>query len=160
MKLAYEGGFVQKERPLNPGILCLQYADVTIMLLSPDFVYTKRVKILIYIFELLSGLSINFHKSSIYPIGPPSLDLPLILILLHCNIGSFFFINLRLPLKSTTLSRVDWQPLLDRIEKRLVAWKVHSLSRGGRLILVNSVLTSLCSTHFLLLFTSMGHRSY
>lgn len=65
MNLAYEGGFVQKVGPWHPGISCLQCADDTIMLLPPDLVSIKRVKLLIYLFELLSGLSINFNKSSI-----------------------------------------------------------------------------------------------
>ena len=75
MKLVYEGGFVQKVGPWNPGIACLQYADDTLMLLLSDLVSIKRVKILLYIFELLSGLSINFNKSSLYQLGPPCLDL-------------------------------------------------------------------------------------
>ena len=55
-------------------IPCLQYANNTIILLPPDFTSIKRVKILIYTFELLSGLSINFQKSSIYLLGPLPLD--------------------------------------------------------------------------------------
>lgn len=70
LKLVYDGGFVQKVGPQNPGITCLQYADDTIMLLPLNFVFIKRVKILIYIFELVSGVSSNYHKSLIYQLGP------------------------------------------------------------------------------------------
>ena len=75
MKCAYERSFVQKVGPWNPGITCLQYAYDTRMPLAPDLVSIKRIKILLYIFKLLSRLLINFNKSSIYPLGPPSLDL-------------------------------------------------------------------------------------
>jgi len=66
-------GICSKVGPWNLGILCLQYTDDTLILLPPDLASIKRVKILLYIFELISGLSINFHKSSIYPLVPPSL---------------------------------------------------------------------------------------
>ena len=62
---------------------------------------------------------------------------------LHCIIESFPFSYRELPLKPTILSKADWHLLLDRFDKRFAAWKGHSLSHGGRLILVNSVLSSL-----------------
>jgi len=85
LKLAYKGSFVQKVGPWNLGIPCLQYADDTIMLLPSDLVSIKRVKNLIYMFKVLSGLSINFHKSSLYPLGPLDLDKSQISALLHCR---------------------------------------------------------------------------
>ena len=96
----------------------------------PDLVSNKKVKILIYIFELLSGLSINFHKSSLYQLGLPSLDLSQVSELLHNKMGSFPFIYLGLPLNPTTLSRSNWQPLLDRIEKKKTCYleKAHTIS--------------------------------
>ena len=115
IKLVYEGGLAQRVGPLNSGISCMQYADDTIMLLLPDLISIKRVKILIYIFEILSWSSINFHKSSIYPLGPQCLDLSLVSSLLHCKIERFTLTHLRLPLKPTALSKVDWQPLLYRL---------------------------------------------
>ena len=151
MNIAYEGGFVQKVGPWKSAISCLEYTDDTIMLLPPDLVSIKRVKILIFIFELRLGLSINFHKLSLYQLGPPILELSQVSDLLHCKIEIFSFTHLGLPLKLITLSKTDWQLLLDRIDKRLVAWKGHSLSRGGRLILVNSVLTML-SLYFMPFF--------
>lgn len=42
-----------------------------------------------------------------------------------------------------TLSRGDWQPLINGIEMRLDGWKGTSVSQGGRLVLVNSVRTLL-----------------
>jgi len=66
LKLVFEGSFVQKVGPWNLGITCLQDIDDTIMLLPPNLVSIRRVKILIY----LSGLSINFLKSSFYQLGP------------------------------------------------------------------------------------------
>jgi hypothetical protein len=41
------------------------------------------------------------------------------------------------------LSNNDWKIVEQRIEKKLSIWKGKHLSVGGRLILINSVLTSL-----------------
>jgi hypothetical protein len=41
------------------------------------------------------------------------------------------------------LSNKDWKMVEERIEKRLSSWKGKYLSVGGRLVLINSVLTSL-----------------
>ena len=70
LSFVYEGGFVQKVGPWNLGIIYLQYVDGTTMLLPPDLVSIRRVKLLIYMFELLSGLFINFPKLALYQIGP------------------------------------------------------------------------------------------
>jgi len=126
------GRFYSKSSSLELRITCLQYADNTFMLRSPDLTYIKRVKIFLYIFELISRLSINFNKSLLYSLGPPSLDFSAASSVLHCKIESFPFTYFGLPLKSTALTKADWQPLLDRIDKILAAWRVHFfLSHGG-----------------------------
>ena len=63
--------------------------------------------------------------------------------ILNCNLSSFSFTYLGLPIKATSLITEDWQSLIERVEKRLAIWKENSLSRGGGLILVNSVLSSM-----------------
>lgn len=47
------------------GIAILQYADDTIMCLKHDVEKAKNVKMLLYLYELMSGLKINFAKSEI-----------------------------------------------------------------------------------------------
>lgn len=63
--------------------------------------------------------------------------------ILRCPLGSFPFISLGLPIKLTSLCQQDWQPLLDKFDKRLATWKGPCLSRGGRLMLLNATLSSL-----------------
>jgi uncharacterized protein YpuA (DUF1002 family) len=41
------------------------------------------------------------------------------------------------------LSNNDWKIIEQRIEKKLSSWKGKHLSVGGRLVLINSVLTSI-----------------
>jgi hypothetical protein len=41
------------------------------------------------------------------------------------------------------LSNKDWEQVEERIEKKLSSWKWKYLSVGGRIVLINSVLSSL-----------------
>jgi hypothetical protein len=41
------------------------------------------------------------------------------------------------------LSNKDWKNVEDRFQKKLSSWKSKMLSVGGRLVLINSVLSSL-----------------
>jgi hypothetical protein len=47
------------------GVAILQYADDTILLIQDDFEGARNLKLLLYIFEVMSGLKINFEKSEI-----------------------------------------------------------------------------------------------
>jgi len=51
--------------------------------------------------------------------------------------------TLGLSIKETALSKKDWQPLIERVDKRLATWKENALSKEGRLILVNYALSSM-----------------
>jgi zinc-binding in reverse transcriptase len=56
-------------------------------------------------------------------------------------IGAFPLKYLGLALHWKKLARPDWQKLIDKILNRLPVWKGRLLSLGGRLILLNSVLS-------------------
>ena len=58
------------------------------------------------------------------------------------KVSSFPGKYLGLPLHTRKLRRVDVQPLLDKIGKRLPGWKGKMLSTAGRETLVKSVITS------------------
>ena len=49
-----------------------------------------------------------------------------------------------------------WNPILEKFEWRLAGWKKLYLSKGGRLMLLKSTLSSL-PTYFLSLFTIPTH---
>uniref|UniRef100_A0A2N9FMM0 Reverse transcriptase domain-containing protein n=1 Tax=Fagus sylvatica TaxID=28930 RepID=A0A2N9FMM0_FAGSY len=61
----------------------------------------------------------------------------------HCNLG--------LPLGATFKETAIWNPVLERVEKRLASWKRLYLSKGGKITLIKSTLTSI-PTYFLSLF--------
>ena len=61
-------------------------------------------------------------------------------------------IYLGMPLGSPYKTTAIWNPILERLEKKLSGWKRLYLSKGGRLTLLKSTLSSL-PTYYLSLFT-------
>ena len=49
---------------------------------------------------------------------------------------------LGIPIHYRRLSNADWKRVEERFEKRLSSWKGKHLSTGGRLTLINSMLSS------------------
>lgn len=144
--LATERGFIQRVGAFPPGCQqsSLQYADDTLILASPDERSVANLSTILSCFELLSGLSINSAKSAVYGLGSCTTNTACRASqILGCNLGAFPFVYLGIPLRHINMSRGDWQPLIDKFAYRLAGWKGNCLSRGGRLTLLNSVLTSL-----------------
>ena len=63
--------------------------------------------------------------------------------LFGCNTGAFPMRYLGIPIHYKKLSNADWLKVQERFEKCLSSWKGKNLSTGGRLTLINSVLSSL-----------------
>ena len=51
------------------GVAILQYADDTVLCIEHDLEKAMNLKLLLYMFELMSGLEINFQKSEILCVG-------------------------------------------------------------------------------------------
>jgi hypothetical protein len=51
------------------GVAILQCADDTIMCLKNDMEKARNMKLLLYIFERMSGLKINFEKNELIMVG-------------------------------------------------------------------------------------------
>ena len=71
--------------------------------------------------------------------------------ILASPIGTLPLRYLGLPLTDRRLWTHDWQPMMEKVESRLCRWQGRLLSRGGRLILVKTVLFALL-THFMSVF--------
>jgi hypothetical protein len=54
---------------VDGGVSILQYAYDTILLLEDELENTSNVKFILCLFEQISGLKINFHKSEIFCLG-------------------------------------------------------------------------------------------
>ncbi|GKA48294.1 RNA-directed DNA polymerase, eukaryota, reverse transcriptase zinc-binding domain protein [Tanacetum coccineum] len=97
----------------------------------------------LHVFYLASGLKINVSKSNIYGFGMNPQDIKDMARVTLCGSCTVPFSYLGLPLGANINLISNWQPLVDRFWARLSSWKANTLSIGGRLTLIKSVLGSL-----------------
>ncbi len=142
---AVVNGFIPPVGFANVGIHTLQFADDLLIFFDGSCRSARIIKLILDSFSDCSGLKINFGKSSIIPINLPTIDADALANLFGCPLHRFPFKYLGLPLSPRALSRQDFLPIIERVDRRLAGWKGSMLSRGGRLVLINSVLSSLYS---------------
>jgi hypothetical protein len=63
--------------------------------------------------------------------------------LFSCKEGTLPFRYLGIPMSLRKLLNKNWRGVQERFQKKLSSWKGKFLSSGGRLVLINSVLSSL-----------------
>ena len=101
------------------GVICLQYADDTILLLDNNLEHAENLKTVLSCFEQVSGMRINYDKSELIPINLEEVELPPFFSCLGCSQGKFPIKYLGIPLHYEKLSKEDIQPLIDKILKRI-----------------------------------------
>ncbi|KAH1150639.1 hypothetical protein GYH30_044590 [Glycine max] len=121
----------------------LQYADDTIFLGETTLKNVKTIKSLLRSFELASGLKINFAKGSFGAIGKSAQWTKSAAEYLNCRTLSLPFLYLGIPI-GVNLRRTEfWDPIICKCERKLAAWKHRHISFGGRVTLINTVLSTL-----------------
>uniref|UniRef100_A0A2N9I2D6 Reverse transcriptase domain-containing protein n=1 Tax=Fagus sylvatica TaxID=28930 RepID=A0A2N9I2D6_FAGSY len=101
-------------------------------------------------FEAFSGLRINLGKSEMVPVGEvPNMEE--LAGILGCNQVSLPMKYLGLPLGAKFKESTIWNPIIEKMERRLAGWKRLYLSKGGKVTLIKSTLSNL-PTYFLALF--------
>lgn len=125
------------------GISHLQYADDIILLCPPNIEYLLNIKKAVIMFQLASGLQVNFHKSSIMGININPQWLQNVSQTLLCKSGTLPFTYLGLPIGGNTARINAWDPIIERMSRKLETWKGSLLSIGGRLTLLKATLSSL-----------------
>jgi hypothetical protein len=101
------------------------------------------MKLILCIFEQLSGLKINFHKSEIFTFGKAKDTEDQYRHIFGCESGSLPLKYLGIPVHYRTLRNAEWNPTENRFASKLGGWRSKLLSYGDRLVLINSVHTSL-----------------
>ena len=99
----------------------VQYADDTLLFLNADLSQLRALKSVLHSFSQATGLQINFHKSSMYPINVSDQDASDLAAYFGCKLGNMPFTYLGLPLGTTRPRIVDFMPLVDALERRLTA---------------------------------------
>jgi hypothetical protein len=124
------------------GVSLLQYADDTIICLENGITKARNLKMLLYIYEMMAGLKINFMKSEIFVINGDDDIAMQYANLFNCQIGTFPMLYLGVPVRSNRLHIADWRKLEEKLEKILDCWKDSSLSVAGRITLINACLSN------------------
>ena len=156
MKKTEEGGFIQGFHvgPINStGIRVshLLFADDTILFCNASREQILSIRLALTCFQVFTGLKVNVGKSEIVPVGEVR-NIQSLANILQCRVGSLPMTYLVMPLGTLYKTPSIWNPILERMEKKLSSWKQLYLSKGGRLTLLKSTLSSL-PTYYLSLFT-------
>jgi len=128
----------------------LQYADDTLVFCDAEEEQLRFLRIILVLFEGISGLHINWRKSHIYPINEVY-NMEQLTFVLGGEVGSLPTTYLGMPLGARSKSKEIWNSVIEKCEKKMSRWKAQYLSMGGRLVLINSVLDSL-PTYMMSLF--------
>ena len=106
---AKEDGQVKGVVPhlVEEGLSILQFPDDTIIFLDHDIDKAKNIKLLLCVFEQLSSLKINFHKSEIFFFGQAKQHELMYSSLFGCKLGSYSFRYLGIPMHFRKLSNND-----------------------------------------------------
>jgi hypothetical protein len=129
------------------GVAILQYADDTIVFLKHDVEGAMHMKLLLYLFEMLAGLKINFNKSKIFMINDSENLGQMYVEMFNCQVVLFPFKYLGVPVSPSRLKVSDWLLLIEKTNKKLNVWQGGNLSIAGRSTLISSSLNNLPIYH-------------
>jgi hypothetical protein len=121
----------------------LQYADDTLCIGEASMENLWTLKAILRGFELASGLKVNFWKSCLIGVNVQNAFMENACDFLNCKRGSVPFSYLGLPVGANPRRASTWDPVVERLRKRLRSWGNRYVSLGGRIVLINSVLNSI-----------------
>ena len=125
----------------------LLFADDTLIFCDANIDQMLILRTMLIWFEAMSSLKVNLGKSKLVAV-------------LGCQQGSLPMKYLSLPLGAKLKDKSIWNPILEKMERKLAGWKKLYLSKGGRVALIKSTLSNI-PTYFLSLFpilASMANR--
>ncbi|RVW81741.1 LINE-1 retrotransposable element ORF2 protein [Vitis vinifera] len=106
----------------------LQFADDTILFASPREEEVQTLKSLLLVFGQISGLKVNLDKSNLFGINLDQNHLSRLALLLDCKASDWPILYLGLPLGGNPTACGFWDPVIERISRRLDGWQKAYLS--------------------------------
>ena len=120
----------------------LIFADDTLIFCKTSEDQITFLSWLLMWFEAISGLKVNLDKSELFPMGNVE-NMEELAFELGCKVGrlpsTYLVMSLGAPFKSVAI----WDEVEERFHKRLDMWKHQYISKGGRVTLIKSMLSSL-----------------
>ncbi|CAL0332599.1 unnamed protein product [Lupinus luteus] len=127
----------------NIEVSLLQFADDAILIGECSDQNIRVMKSILQLFELSSGLKINFFKSKLVGLNITKDQTNRLADYLQCKVSPSSFTYLGIPVGVNHKRKETWNPLIDRLKIKLSSWNMNHVSFGGRLILLNTVLYAL-----------------
>ena len=134
----------------------LFYADDTLFFGDWSKENIRNLARILRCFHLASGLKVNFTKSKVFGIGVNLEETMDWAGILGCVSGSLPFHYLGVLVGANMNRTKNWQPIIDRFQSKLSSWKSKTLSFGGRLTLIKSVMGNLPNYFFSLFKAPQG----
>ncbi|GKE78397.1 RNA-directed DNA polymerase, eukaryota, partial [Tanacetum coccineum] len=134
----------------------LFYVDDAIFVGKWDTSNIKTIVNVLNCFHMASGLKINLHKSKLTGIGVSKEDVDLAASTVGCSTFSppFHYLGVKV---GATMSRLkSWKEITTKVSSHLSKWKLKTLSIGGRLTLLKSVITAIPIYHMSLFKVPAG----
>ncbi|KAJ9705360.1 hypothetical protein PVL29_003414 [Vitis rotundifolia] len=120
----------------------LLFADDTLVFCKASQDQMAYLSWLLMWFEAILGLRINLDKSEILPVGRVE-NLEALALEVGCKVGRLPTSYLGIPLGANHKSVVVWDEVEERFRKRLAMWKRQFISKGERITLIRSTLSSM-----------------
>jgi hypothetical protein len=133
MEKAKDVGLIKGLVPelVKGGLTHLQYADDTMICLETNEESIVNTKFILYCFENMSGMKINYHKSEVTVLGVSNKGSARIAKLFNCREGSLPMKYLDVLVSNMKLYGADLIYVGVKVDKRLPAWQgLHLSSRG------------------------------
>lgn len=120
---------------VDKGFAILQHADDTILCLKEDMHQAANLKLQLYMYEVMSGLKINFSKSEVMMVRQEDSKNVEFSNMFNCTIGKWPIKYLGVPLLGSKLHVADWLPIGRKCLSNWMVGKEVLLSLGGRFCL-------------------------
>ncbi|GJX02527.1 RNA-directed DNA polymerase, eukaryota [Tanacetum coccineum] len=134
----------------------LFYADDAVFVGKWDPSNIKTIVHVLKCFYLASGLKINLHKTKLMGISINKEEIDLSASIMGCSTFSSPFKYLGVQVGASMSRLNSWNEVETKISSRLSRWKLKTLSIGGRLTLLKSVLSAIPLYHMSLFKVPTG----
>lgn len=120
----------------------LLFADDMLVFCGANPDHLCHLRMTLISFEAVSSLRINLAKSELVPMGAIT-SIDALASIMGCRVTNFHLTYLGLPLGTPFKSKTIWNVVAEKVEKILASWNKLYLSKGGKVTLIKSTLSSI-----------------
>lgn len=132
----------------------IQFANDSLFMLKAKREMLENLRCILLILEVVSGLGVNLSKTTLSHVGNvPNIEE--LASIFGCAVVPLPITYLGLPWGANATSKSIWNPVVERMKRKLSSWKGRYLFKGGKLVLLRSVRTNV-SIYYMSLFLAPG----